>query len=121
MNAFQVMDRYRKEVIQVSTRKPDINVQYLYDTYSNLETVLNRSCYACFSITIFFLQDLAMYMMLRVHSRDLHDHLVQEVGQCLETGLYTDLVIRCKGGQDIHAHKLILSSVSPFLKWVSLW
>ena len=25
------MDRYRKEVLQVSTRKHDINVQYLYD------------------------------------------------------------------------------------------
>ena len=31
MNALQVMDRYGKEVIQVSTRKHDINVQYLYD------------------------------------------------------------------------------------------
>ena len=32
MNALQVMDRYWKEVIQVSTQKHDINVQYLYDT-----------------------------------------------------------------------------------------
>ena len=31
MNALQVMDRYRKEVIQVSTWKNDIKVQYLYD------------------------------------------------------------------------------------------
>ena len=31
MNALQVMDRYWKEVIQVSTQKHDINVQYLYD------------------------------------------------------------------------------------------
>ena len=27
------MDRYRKEVLQVSTQKHGINVQYLYDTY----------------------------------------------------------------------------------------
>ena len=32
MNAFQVMDRYRKEVIQVSTLKNGIKVQYLNDT-----------------------------------------------------------------------------------------
>jgi hypothetical protein len=25
-------------------------------------------------------------VMLRVHSADLHDHLVQEIGECLETG-----------------------------------
>ena len=31
MNALLVMDRYRKEVIQVSTWKNDINVHYLYD------------------------------------------------------------------------------------------
>ena len=31
MNALQVMDRYQKEVIQVSIRKHDINVQYPYD------------------------------------------------------------------------------------------
>ena len=31
MNVLQVMDRYRKEVIQVSTSKNDIKVQYLYD------------------------------------------------------------------------------------------
>jgi hypothetical protein len=33
-------------------------------------------------------------IMLRVHSRDLHDHLASEVGQSLESGLYTDLIIR---------------------------
>ena len=32
MNELQVMDRYRKEVIQVSKLKHDINVQYLYDS-----------------------------------------------------------------------------------------
>ena len=32
MTALQVMDRYRKEVIQVSTQKNEINVQYLYST-----------------------------------------------------------------------------------------
>ena len=32
MNALQVMERYRKEVVQVSTQNNDIKVQYLYDT-----------------------------------------------------------------------------------------
>ena len=32
MNALQLKDRHMKEVIQVSTRKNDIKVQYLYDT-----------------------------------------------------------------------------------------
>ena len=31
MNALRVMDRYQKEVIQVSTLKNDIKVQYLDD------------------------------------------------------------------------------------------
>ena len=31
MNASQVMDRYQREVIQVSTEKDDKNVQCLYD------------------------------------------------------------------------------------------
>ena len=31
MNALQVMDRYMKEVIQVSTQKNNIKAQYLYD------------------------------------------------------------------------------------------
>ena len=39
MNALQVMDRYRKEVIQVSTRKNEIKVQYLYDTCPNELTI----------------------------------------------------------------------------------
>ena len=32
------MDRYRKEVLQVSTRKHGINVQYLYDKKTNEKT-----------------------------------------------------------------------------------
>lgn len=30
--------------------------------------------------------------LLRVHSADLHDHVVQEVGECLESALHADLV-----------------------------
>ncbi len=26
--------------------------------------------------------------MLRVHSADLHDHVAQEIGECLETGIH---------------------------------
>ena len=56
--------------------------------------------------------------LLRVHSKDLHEHIAQEVGECLESGLYTDLMIRCNNGQTLHGHKLVLSAVSPYLKWV---
>lgn len=54
--------------------------------------------------------------MLRVHSSDLHQHIVEQIAECFESGLYTDLVVRCKDGKMIHAHKLVLSAVSPFLK-----
>ena len=56
MNALKVMDGYRKEVIQVSTRKLDINVQYLYDNcMSTLYLVLNKllipePCYSFITI-----------------------------------------------------------------------
>ena len=33
MKALHRMDRYRKEVLQLSTRKHGINVQYLYDNH----------------------------------------------------------------------------------------
>ena len=42
MNALQVMDRYGKEVIQVSTRKHDMNVQYFYDTVANSVIVFSN-------------------------------------------------------------------------------
>ena len=58
-------------------------------------------------------------ILLRVHSEDLHDHVAQEVGECLESGLYTDLMVRCKDGEALHAHKLVLSAASPFLRMVS--
>ena len=32
MNALQGLERYQKEVIQVSTQKNDLKVQYLYDS-----------------------------------------------------------------------------------------
>ena len=59
--------------------------------------------------------------LLRVHSKDLHEHIAQEVGECLESGLYTDLMIRCNNGQTLHGHKLVLSAVSPYLKWVRIF
>ena len=57
--------------------------------------------------------------LLRVHSQDLHEHIAQEVGECLESGAYTDLAIRCALGQTLHAHKVVLAAVSPYLQWVS--
>ena len=56
--------------------------------------------------------------MLRVHSRDLHEHIAQEAGECLQTGLYTDLAIRCEDGSILQAHRLVMSAVSPYLKQV---
>ena len=56
--------------------------------------------------------------MLRVHSRDLHEHIAQEAGECLQSGLYTDLAIRCEDGSLLHAHRLVMSAVSPYLKQV---
>ena len=41
------MDRYRKEVLQVSTRKHGINVQYLYDMF----LVTNENMGLCLCIT----------------------------------------------------------------------
>ena len=37
--------------------------------------------------------------LLRVHSQDLHDHIAQEVGECLESGdantnVYFDFVLK---------------------------
>lgn len=54
--------------------------------------------------------------LLRVHSRDLHEHIAQEIGECLESGLYTDLAIRCDNGDTLHGHKLVLAAVSPYLQ-----
>lgn len=56
--------------------------------------------------------------LLRVHSQDLHEHIAQEVGECLDSGLYTDLAIRCAEGQVLHAHRLVLSAVSPYLQFI---
>jgi hypothetical protein len=58
--------------------------------------------------------------MLRVHSKDLHEHVASEAGECLESGLYTDLAIRCRGGQTLHAHRLVLAAVSPYLRHLLL-
>jgi len=55
---------------------------------------------------------------MHVQSKDLYLHIVQEVGECLENGLYTDLILRCGGGATLHAHKLVLSAVSPYVKWL---
>ena len=54
--------------------------------------------------------------MLRVHSKDLHEHVVSEAGDCLDTGLYTDIVLRCKEGEAVNAHRLVLAAVSPYLR-----
>jgi len=54
--------------------------------------------------------------LLRVHSRDLCEHVASEAGECLEKGLYTDLEIRCAEGEVLRAHSLVLAAVSPYLR-----
>ena len=54
--------------------------------------------------------------MLRVHSKDLHEHVVSEAGDCLDSGLYTDTVLRCRDGGRVYAHRLVLAAVSPYLR-----
>ena len=58
--------------------------------------------------------------LLRVHSQDLHEHIAQEVGECLESGAYTDLAVRCAQGQTLHAHKVVMAAVSPYLQMVRI-
>ena len=82
--------------------------------------------------------------MLRVHSQDLHEHVASEAGECLDSGLYTDLAIRCgsefnpvslvswnfttkiskknhlltrcEGSHSLRAHRIVLAAVSPYLR-----
>lgn len=54
--------------------------------------------------------------MLRVHSKDLHEHVVAEVAECLTSGVFTDIIIKCKDGEVVHAHSLVLCAVSPYLR-----
>ena len=56
--------------------------------------------------------------MLRVHSRDLHEHIAQEAGDSLASGSHTDLAIRCQDGETLPAHRLVLAAVSPYLRQV---
>ena len=58
--------------------------------------------------------------MLRVHSRDLHDHIVQEAAESLTSGVYTDLGLRSTTGHIIHCHRLVIAAVSPYLKQVDV-
>ena len=44
MKALHWMDRYRKEVLQVSTWKHGINVQYLYDMFKKIQNLINGQC-----------------------------------------------------------------------------
>ena len=50
MNALQVMDRYREEVIQVSTQKNDKKVQYLYDILMSFG--VNHKCHCLITFLV---------------------------------------------------------------------
>lgn len=60
--------------------------------------------------------------LLRVHSKDLHDHMLQDVADCLQSRAFSDMVIRCNDGddreEDIWVHKVVLGAVSPYLRMV---
>jgi hypothetical protein len=56
--------------------------------------------------------------LLRVHSKDLHDHVLQEVAEGFESEIYTDMVVRCGGGEEFPVHRLVLAAVSPYLRMV---
>ena len=58
---------------------------------------------------------MATATMLRVHSQDLHEHVASEAGECLDSGLYTDLALRCRGGLVLPAHRIVLAAVSPYI------
>ena len=68
-------------------------------------------------------QDLKMTTtttMMRVHSADLHEHVVSEIGDCQSSGLFTDVTIRCREGEVLYAHRAVLAAVSPYLKALML-
>ena len=52
-----------------------------------------------------------MATMLRVHSQDLHEHVASEAGECLDSGLYTDLAIRC--GTEFNPVSLVSWNFTP--------
>ena len=54
-----------------------------------------------------------MATMLRVHSQDLHEHVASEAGECLDSGLYTDLAIRCIARGLIGLHTCIHNMSTP--------
>ena len=59
--------------------------------------------------------------LLRVHSKDLHEHVLQDVADCLQTRSFADMVIRCNDDdqeEEIWVHKVVLGAVSPYLRMV---
>ena len=74
MNGLYVMDRYRKEVIQVSTKKNEKKVQYFYDT--TLTPLNIRKCQnnqiTQVMIFIFLLSKLKKNLQIFVDSLDAH-------------------------------------------------
>ena len=55
--------------------------------------------------------------MLRVHSKDLHDHVVVEIGECLSSGLFTDIQVNCKVSIFFLAHKILIDIFDSDLIW----
>ena len=67
-------------------------------------------------------EDMDDASLLRVASKDLHDHMLQDVAECLQSRAFTDMVIRCNDGEDraedIWVHRVVLGAVSPYLRMV---
>ena len=55
--------------------------------------------------------------MLRVHSKDLHDHVVVEIGECLSSGLFTDIQVNCKVSVLSLCHKILIDIFDSDLVW----
>ena len=48
------------------------------------------------------------------------DFLLASLETYLSSSLYHDAVLICKDGRQLHAHKVVLASISPFLKQILL-
>ena len=45
---------------------------------------------------------------------DFKDNVIASFGNLREDGVFTDVTLACEGGKQAEAHKVVLSSSSPF-------
>ncbi len=56
--------------------------------------------------------------VFHVHSEDMLEQVADAAASGLHSGLFADLTVRCRGGEHIRAHKIVLAAVSPFIRKV---